>query len=522
MSPNDSTPAAKPTPSTAPVAEAPAPPEARVAAPAPPPPSRPSFLSRMVRFVVVAGLLIGAGVYFYPGIHRSLTTVSTDDAFVNGHVTHVAPRIPETVKEVLVDDNDFVRSGDMLARLDPAMWDIRVQQAKSNLTAEERARDQAVAKAWSGAAAVRAGRFELASAISAVRNQAATLRVAVARLNEAKAAEALASKEAARYAELAERKSVTQEMADVRRTDFEQAQARVRQALGEVHSARVGLEIPDEPAPGHPLDEVPADVDQKHSSVLDALGKFALNLADLGVPTPAYYESPDQFIAELKSRAPDGDIDALIGKIVHEAPVVTSAAAQVQIARDRLAEAELNRSYCEIRAAVDGFVSNRNVNPGDHVAVGQRLMAIRSFQEVWIDCNFKETQLESIRVGQPVELEVDAYPHKVFHGRVTGFSPGTGSSMSLLPAQNATGNFVKIVQRLPVKVELIGGNPPVTPLFIGLSARPHVLIHAQPEGPNAGQRLRGSFPNVPVEPSWPSLNAPSSPRESSEAAPPAR
>ncbi len=130
-------------------------------------------------------------------------------------------------------------------------------------------------------------------------------------------------------------------------------------------------------------------------------------------------------------------------------------------------------------------------------------MAIRSFEEVWIDCNFKETQLESIRIGHPVDIELDAYPDRVFHGRVSGFSPGTGAATALLPAQNATGNFVKVVQRLPVRVDLIGGNPPDTPLFIGLSAMPRVRIYERPEGPNAGQRLRGNFPSVPTRGSPP-------------------
>ncbi len=131
---------------------------------------------------------------------------------------------------------------------------------------------------------------------------------------------------------------------------------------------------------------------------------------------------------------------------------------------------------------------------------GQRLLAIRSLQEVWIDCNFKETQLEPIRIGQPVDIRVDAYPGKLFRGRVTGFSPGTGAATALLPAQNATGNFVKIVQRLPVRVDLIDGNPPDTPLFVGLSVEPRIRIHEKPEGPHAGQRLRGHLPAAPTEP----------------------
>jgi membrane fusion protein (multidrug efflux system) len=474
---------------------------------------------KLGRWTVLAALLIGAGFWIYPRLYRSLTTVSTDDAFVNAHVTHVAPRIPESVTEVLVDDNDYVKAGDLLVRLDPSMWDVRVAQAKSSLVAAERQRDQAEAKARAGAAGVRASRYQLASAISNIDNQAASLRVAVARLNEAKSAESLAATEAQRYAELASRKSVTQEMADVRRTDLEKAQSRVRQALGEIHAIRVGLELPEEPPAGEPLDQVPPNLNQKHSTVLAALGQLALAITELGATLPAFYDTPDQFIADIKSRAPNGDIDALIDATVKASPGVMAAQAQIAMARDQLAEAELSRTYCEIRAAVDGFVSNRNVNPGDRVAANQRLMAIRSFQDVWIDCNFKETQLESLRIGQPVEIHVDAYPHKVFAGRVSGFSPGTGTTMALLPPQNATGNFVKIVQRLPVRVDLVGGNPPDTPLFIGLSAVPRVRVFDTPSGPNAGQRLRGSFPTVPIEARRPLLPSPAGSRTTLPVAP---
>jgi membrane fusion protein (multidrug efflux system) len=103
---------------------------------------------------------------------------------------------------------------------------------------------------------------------------------------------------------------------------------------------------------------------------------------------------------------------------------------------------------------------------------------------------------ERIAIGQPVDLYVDAYPGKVFKGRVQGFSPGTGSTLALLPPQNATGNFVKIVQRLPVRIDLLDGNPPETPLFVGLSVVPYIKFKERPEGPNAGQRLRGIFPTT--------------------------
>src|SRR5262249_25125526 len=120
----------------------------------------------------------------------------------------------------------------------------------------------------------------------------------------------------------------------------------------------------------------------------------------------------------------------------------------------------LDLRYCDVVAEIDGVVTRRNVNPGNDVQVGQNLMAIRSLSEIWVDANFKETQLRDLRIGQPVELYVDMYGgRRVFNGRITGFTMGTGSTLALLPAQNATGNFVKVVQRLPVRIELQGYDP---------------------------------------------------------------
>src|SRR5215468_804684 len=117
-------------------------------------------------------------------------------------------------------------------------------------------------------------------------------------------------------------------------------------------------------------------------------------------------------------------------------------------------------------------------------------MAIRSLNEIWVDANFKETQLRDLRIGQPVDLRVDMYGGAhVFKGRVTGFTMGTGSTLALLPAENATGNFVKVVQRLPVRIEFTDYDPDKVPLFIGLSVTPRVHIHETPTGPDAGKVL---------------------------------
>jgi membrane fusion protein (multidrug efflux system) len=460
------------------------------------PEARRPRLRRAVLALAAVAACAAAGWFLYPRVILALTTVSTDDAYVNAHVTQVAPRIAETVVEVRVDDNDYVAKGDLLVRLDDRMSKVRAAEAAAALEVARRNVDQAEAKARATLAEAKANRFKLASAVSGVRNQAAGLRATVAQLRQAEAAERLAKAEADRYAELARRGSITREQADVRLTDIEQARARTSQARAEVHRARAALELPEEPADGKPLDDVPEGLEQKHSSVVAALGALALSLAQVGLPLPRYYATPDEFIAEVRKTAPDGDIDKLVEQTVARSPGVEAARAQVGQAEQTLAQARLELSYCEVHSDIEGFVSNRNVNPGDRVTAGQRLMAVRSFRDVWVDVNLKETQLEPVRIGQPVDLYVDAYPGQVFRGRVSGFSPGTGASTALFPAQNATGNFVKIVQRLPVRIDLVDGNPPATPLFVGLSVEPYIRVYERPTGPHAGQRLRGAFPAV--------------------------
>ncbi len=200
---------------------------------------------------------------------------------------------------------------------------------------------------------------------------------------------------------------------------------------------------------------------------------------------------------------PQGDIDKIYVQLLKDAPAIKQAEAKLLQAEKNLADAELNLRDTKVLAEIDGVVTRRNVNPGNNVVAGQSLMAIRSITDIWIDANFKETQLRNLRIGQPVSLDVDMYGrHEEFKGRVSGFTMGTGSTLALLPPQNATGNFVKVVQRLPVRIDLIDYDPKKVPLFIGLSVTPSVYIHAEPTGPNKGMFLQevvsGSTP--PNEP----------------------
>ncbi len=193
----------------------------------------------------------------------------------------------------------------------------------------------------------------------------------------------------------------------------------------------------------------------------------------------------------LKEFEEEGDIDRTFARLAADAPAVKQAQAKLESANRDLAQAQLDLRYCDIIAEIDGVITRRNANPGDYVQIGQNLMAIRSLREIWIDANFKETQLRDLRIGQPADLYVDMYGgRQVFKGRVSGFTMGTGSTLALLPAENATGNFIKVVQRLPVRIDLEEYDPDRSPLFIGTSVTPYVYFNKPPSGPNAGKFLQ--------------------------------
>ena len=237
----------------------------------------------------------------------------------------------------------------------------------------------------------------------------------------------------------------------------------------------------------HPL-EIPKDLENQQSTVQSAVSQIASSLAEVGIPfDPKDAAQARAFGDFLK---PQGDKTAGEGleNVVDQAPAVRVALASAERAERELENARLQLSWTEIRSEIAGYVQDRQVHPGNRVEPGQTLLSIRPTY-VWVAANFKETQIHDVRIGMPVDLYVDAYPQRVFQGRVSGFSPGTGLSESLLPPENATGNYVKVTQRLPVRIELTEPNPDDTPLFAGLSVVPYVRYKEPATGPGAGHRL---------------------------------
>ena len=475
-----------------PPADATAPPDHRAADPAtdPPPatsppasgaPSHP-WRKGLLWAGAVAGLAFG-GYALAPTVKTMMETVSTDDAYVNGHVTYVAPRVAGQVSRVLVDDNDRVSKGDLLVQLDREPYQVQVDLKKAAVVNAEVDVDAARAQVRGILAQARSQRWKLQRAIEDVDDKVAQLKARVAALRSKEASLDRAKADFARAQQLFNRGAMAREEFDQRREAVRTAEAAVKQALEEVHETRVALGLDPHPE-GKDLTDVPADLNQTFSGVSEALNALLQSMTQAGYPLGSFTHTPRQALDEFARRDKEGNIDRILERMVPEAPAVRQAEAKLLQARRDLAQAELNLRYCDVVSEIDGVVTSKNVNPGNNVSAGQSLMTVRSLTEIWVDANFKETQLADLRIGQRVRCEVDMYGgRKEFEGRITGFTMGTGQTLSLLPPQNATGNFVKIVQRLPVRIELTDYDPDKAPLFVGLSVDPLRVLQGAAHGP---------------------------------------
>jgi membrane fusion protein, multidrug efflux system len=395
------------------------------------------------------------------------------------------------VARVLVDNNNRVKKGDVLVELDPEPYQVQVAIKQAALDAAQANLAVADANVRGLIGQTRSNRFKLSRAIEDVDNQVQLIAARVATWEQEKATLVLAQQEFDRAERLLATRVVSQEEYDERREALDVAKAQVTQALQNIYQARVALGLPAQVPEGKKLSDVPPDLDQTFSSVREAQASLLQSAAQLGIVPSSYTLSPQEMLDEFYRRDPTGDLNRIYAEVIKNAPTLKQAQTSVMEAQRDLDQANLNLRYCTVVAEIDGVISRRNVNPGNNLQVGQNVMAINSLRDIWIDANFKETQLRNLRIGQHVDLEVDMYGGKhTFEGRISGFTYGTGSTLALLPAQNATGNFVKVVQRLPVRIDLLNYDPDKLPLFAGLSVTPTVDLGIRPTGPNAGQYLQ--------------------------------
>lgn len=374
----------------------------------------------LVLFLVVSVVTIGAGVFYW--WYRQ-THISTDDAYIEGRIHMVAARIQGTVTEVLVEDNQPVKQGDLLLRVDPEPYAVRVAAAASGLSAAKADRIAARSDIAAAKADIEAARQEIAAAAAQLEQARAALSAARSKVSLAEVSLAQADRDAARAKSLFERHSLSRERFEKISTEQEAAQARLDLARDELRLAGAA-----------------SATQEAH-----LLGKEAFLLQRQAV------------LAQREARA--GQQEAVVRQ-----------------RESGLAETELLRGYADVVAPADGRVTRKSVEVGQVVSPGQALLAVTGLSDLWVVANYKETQIGKIRPGQEVRIRVDTYPGRKFRGKVDSIMAGTGSAFSLFPPENATGNYVKVVQRVPVKILLERGEDPEHVLRVGMSVVPTVLV----------------------------------------------
>jgi membrane fusion protein (multidrug efflux system) len=416
--------------------------------------------------VLVVGAAIGLHYWLYARSHES-----TDDAFIDGHIIQISPKASGYVARVYVDDNQQVKAGDLIVELDARDYQARLELAKTALDAalakEKEARTNVsltratgsasvaqatatVRRARSGVESARAGAASSQSragqASSAVSTAQANLEQARAQVLAAEAEATRAKADVDRYQALFARDEISRQQLDqaVATTNkanaqLDSARQRVVAATAQVSEARSAESAATETAR-----QGRTQIAGAEAGVSEALGRLAqANTA------------PQQLA-------------------VSEAQSETAGATTEQL-RAKVDQAELELSYTKIYASEAGRVTRKAVEEGALVQIGQPLLAIVP-GNVWVTANFKESQIGGMAPGQPVDISVDAYPDKVFKGHVDSIQAGTGARFSLIPPENATGNYVKVVQRVPIKIVFDEPPDPKHMLAPGMSVVPEVAV----------------------------------------------
>src|SRR5258706_9358574 len=319
------------------------------------------------RWIVGGAVLIVLLAVGLPRLIRSWGTVSTDDAYVNGHVTIVAPRVGGQVQRVFVEDNNRVRKGDLLVQLDKEPYQVQVDIAQAAVEAAQADLVTAQAEARALEGKMRSLRFNLEHAIEDVGNQIALVRSKVATLNSRKANLTRAQSDYDRM-DKARNTGVlsANEMAQWTEALYV-AKAQVEEALQGVYQVRAALGLPPIPEKEDDLAQVPPDLDQTFSSVRQAQASLLQAAAQIGV-TDSFNKTPKQMVTDFYKRDPSGNIDRIYNQLLKDAPAVKQAQSKVVQARRNLDQAELNLSYTDVVAEIDGVVTRREGNPGNNVS----------------------------------------------------------------------------------------------------------------------------------------------------------
>ena len=375
---------------------------------------------KMKRLLMGGGAMVLAtiaGLFAY--YHNRETT---DDAQVDGHITPMASKVYGRVAQVLLDDNQAVKAGQVLVKIDARDYQAAVEQAKASLALAEsearsagvdvpRTRENVASGNSSADAQFLGSQADLARAqVTYEQAQTADLAWAQANVEKSRANAELGKADLARYLPLMQKGEISKQQYDAAKANADATASALKADQERLAQAERNVDVAKAQ-----LDAAKARVEQARAGVASAH-------AD---------------IKQVSMRAADAQ----------------AKLAKVEQARAVLEAAELNLSYTEITAPVDGVATHKQVEPGQIVQAGQGLLVVVPLESVWVTANFKETQLRNMKAGQKAEVKVDTYG-KTFSGRVDSIAGATGSLLSLLPPENATGNYVKVVQRIPVKIVL--------------------------------------------------------------------
>jgi membrane fusion protein (multidrug efflux system) len=394
------------------------------------------------RWLLLVGLVI-VGVAFFEVWRYFAVRESTDDAQIDGYIVPVSARIGGTVIKVNVADYQYVEAGTLLVQLDPTDYTIALANAQADLSAAEANAEAAStgvpvesvnssSRVNAAEASLQLARAGVEAAQMQVDSLVHSLAAARALLKEAEANYGKAAKDRDRLKELVVKDEVSRQQYDASTAAAEATRALRDSAHANVKEAEGSIDV------------AKARLAQAESTVAQATAEVR-----------AARTAP-QHVAISRSQA-------------------NAARARVLQAKAAVDQAKLNLQYTSVVAMVGGVVSNRTVQLGQVIQPGEVLLALAPLENLWVRANFKETQLKSIRPGQRAIISVDALGGKKFAGHVESISGATSESFSLLPAENATGNFVKVVQRIPVKIRFDKGQDPEHRLRVGMSVEPTVM-----------------------------------------------
>jgi membrane fusion protein (multidrug efflux system) len=388
----------------------------------------------------------------------------TDDAYVRGDITPLSAQVEGYVRRVPVDDFQRVKQGELLVQIEDDDYRAKVAQAEADLYA-------AKAEARGIEAEARSRRWKLQRAVEDLDNQIALLHARVAALDKSKAVLTLAQIDFSRAKQLLGTPAESRQQYDRAQRALSTADAQVNEALAQVYQARASLGLPAQPISGEDLGQVPPDLDETFSSVLEAQADLIQSAAQLGV-IHSYAQSPKQMLDEF---AKQGEIDRYFAQLTTEAPAVKQAEAKLDLAK-------INLGYTRLTAPAGGEVSERDVRPGQYVHAGSQVITVVP-DNVWVVANYKETQLTHVAIGQRAEIRVDTFPGISIDAIVDSIAPASGAQFSLLPPDNSTGNFTKVVQRIPVKLRIAPDNPLAGKLRPGMSVVATILTDTTPPPP---------------------------------------